>query len=255
MKTKNMKTRSSRMRTLNENKEGNAFGLLMLSSVDTDKYDVILENNSYNKMSVIKAIRELTGLDLRDSKNIADSTPSTVLTGVSKDKANEAKEKLEAAGATASVIPSENTLSSSSCPQKPNPYSNVKGEISWSNITVEKINNNQYNQYKFGGYDEEEDTVYFMYNTLNENIKVINLERRNEYDDDDECKQFTYIKNRNTILERYVKNKKSRPGPFSFLMSYPKFPWHFIVIGEINDSIISYFYIDVDVNGEVTTSI
>lgn len=64
-------------------------------------FNVVLASAGAQKIAVIKAIRELVPtLGLKEAKDLADSAPKEVLTGVNKDAANEAKEKLEAAGAT-----------------------------------------------------------------------------------------------------------------------------------------------------------
>ena len=63
------------------------------------EFDVILKETGPKKIDVIKAIRQLTSLGLVDAKNMAETAGSKVLTQVGKEAANEAKEKLEAAGA------------------------------------------------------------------------------------------------------------------------------------------------------------
>ena len=65
--------------------------------------DVVLESFGANKIAVIKVVRELTGLGLKEAKEAVDGCPKALLEGVNKDKADEAKAKLEEAGATASV--------------------------------------------------------------------------------------------------------------------------------------------------------
>ena len=67
------------------------------------EFSVILKDVGANKISVIKAVRELTVLGLKESKDLVESAPKAVKEGVSKDEAAVAKEKLEAAGATAEV--------------------------------------------------------------------------------------------------------------------------------------------------------
>lgn len=67
------------------------------------EFDVVLESFGANKIAVIKVVRELTGLGLKEAKEAVDGAPKTLLEGVNKDKADEAKAKLEEAGATASV--------------------------------------------------------------------------------------------------------------------------------------------------------
>ena len=67
------------------------------------EFDVILKEIGPKKIQVIKAVREFTTLGLREAKAVVDEAPSTVLKGVSKEEAEEAKKKLEAAGATAEI--------------------------------------------------------------------------------------------------------------------------------------------------------
>jgi large subunit ribosomal protein L7/L12 len=63
-------------------------------------YNVMLQAAGYKKIDVIKAVREITGLGLAESKAVVDGAPKMVKEGASKDEAEEAKTKLEAAGAT-----------------------------------------------------------------------------------------------------------------------------------------------------------
>jgi large subunit ribosomal protein L7/L12 len=63
-------------------------------------FDVILTNSGDKKIQVIKVIRELTNLGLKEAKEIADTAPKAVKTGVSKEDADKIKAKLEEAGAT-----------------------------------------------------------------------------------------------------------------------------------------------------------
>jgi len=64
------------------------------------EFDVFLQEVGPKKIQVIKAVRELTGLGLRESKAVVDEAPGPVLEGVSKEEAEAAKAKLEEAGAT-----------------------------------------------------------------------------------------------------------------------------------------------------------
>jgi large subunit ribosomal protein L7/L12 len=66
-------------------------------------FDVILSSAGDKKIQVIKAIRELTNLGLKEAKDIADSAPKPVKTGVAKDEASAMKAKLEEAGATVEI--------------------------------------------------------------------------------------------------------------------------------------------------------
>ena len=67
------------------------------------EFDVELTAVGEKKINVIKALREMTSLGLKDAKELADSAPKTVKEGVSKEEAQEAKKKLEDAGATVTL--------------------------------------------------------------------------------------------------------------------------------------------------------
>ncbi len=62
-------------------------------------FDVMLEGFGDAKLAVIKVVREITGLGLKEAKALVEGAPKAVLEGVDKDKAEEAKAKLEEAGA------------------------------------------------------------------------------------------------------------------------------------------------------------
>jgi len=62
-------------------------------------FDVVLSSAGDKKIQVIKVVRELTGLGLKEAKEVVDSAPKEVKTGVSKEEAEEAKAKLEEQGA------------------------------------------------------------------------------------------------------------------------------------------------------------
>ena len=64
------------------------------------EFDVILANAGASKVGVIKAVREVTGLGLKDAKDLVDNAPKTLKEGASKEEAEQIKEKLEAAGAS-----------------------------------------------------------------------------------------------------------------------------------------------------------
>ncbi len=64
------------------------------------EFDVIIKDHGPKKIDVIKAIRQLTSLGLKDAKALAETPGGKVLEGVGKEAANDAKAKLEAAGAT-----------------------------------------------------------------------------------------------------------------------------------------------------------
>ncbi len=67
------------------------------------EFDVVLTEVGANKIQVIKAVRELTSLGLKEAKDVVDSAPKAVKEGVAKDEAEAAKAKLEEAGAKAEV--------------------------------------------------------------------------------------------------------------------------------------------------------
>ena len=67
------------------------------------EFDVILTATGDQKINVIKEVRAITGLGLKDSKDLVEGAPKAVKEGVSKDEAEELKKKLEAVGATADV--------------------------------------------------------------------------------------------------------------------------------------------------------
>ena len=67
------------------------------------EFSVILANVGANKISVIKAVREVTTLGLKESKDLVESAPKPVKEGVNKEEATAIKQKLEAAGATAEI--------------------------------------------------------------------------------------------------------------------------------------------------------
>ena len=63
------------------------------------EFDVVMTSFGGNKVSVIKAVRAITGLGLKEAKEMVDSSPSKVKEGVAKDEAEEVKKQLEEAGA------------------------------------------------------------------------------------------------------------------------------------------------------------
>jgi len=67
------------------------------------EFDVVLKDIGPKKIEVIKAVRQLTALGLREAKEMVDGAPSTVLEAVAKEAAEDAKSKLEAAGAAVEV--------------------------------------------------------------------------------------------------------------------------------------------------------
>ena len=75
------------------------------AAVEEEKttFDVVLTAAGQSKIPVIKVIRELTGLGLKEAKAVADEAPTAVKEGVARDEADQMKAKLEEAGATVEV--------------------------------------------------------------------------------------------------------------------------------------------------------
>jgi len=71
---------------------------------EKDEFDVILDNAGAQKIQVIKVVRELTGLGLKEAKDLVDAAPKAVLEKASKDDAEKAKAKLEEAGANIKLV-------------------------------------------------------------------------------------------------------------------------------------------------------
>ena len=67
------------------------------------EFDVVLEGIGSKKIQVIKVVRELTGLGLKEAKEVVDGAPNTVKEGVSKDEAEQMKAKLEDVGAAVAL--------------------------------------------------------------------------------------------------------------------------------------------------------
>jgi large subunit ribosomal protein L7/L12 len=72
-------------------------------AADQDEFDVVLEAAGDKKIQVIKEVRTLTNLGLKEAKDLVEAAPKSVLEKVTKEAAEKAKEALEAAGATVSV--------------------------------------------------------------------------------------------------------------------------------------------------------
>ena len=66
---------------------------------EQDEFDVVLENDGGKKIQVIKVVRELTGLGLKEAKDLVEAAPKAILEKVNKEAADKAKAKLEAEGA------------------------------------------------------------------------------------------------------------------------------------------------------------
>lgn len=67
------------------------------------EFDVVMTSFGENKVSAIKAVRAITGLGLKEAKDLVESAPATVKEGVSKDESEEVKKQLEEAGAAAEI--------------------------------------------------------------------------------------------------------------------------------------------------------
>lgn len=67
------------------------------------EFDIVLANAGASKVKVIKAVREITGLGLKEAKELVDNAPKTLKEGVSKEEAEEMKAKLEETGASVEV--------------------------------------------------------------------------------------------------------------------------------------------------------
>ena len=70
------------------------------AAVEKDEFDVVLTSFGGAKVGVIKAVRTITGLGLKEAKDAVEGTPSTIKEGVAKDAAEEIKKQLEEAGGT-----------------------------------------------------------------------------------------------------------------------------------------------------------
>lgn len=80
-----------------------AGGAAAPAAEEKTEFDVILKEAGANKVAVIKAVREITGLGLKEAKDLVDGAPKTVKEGMSKADAEAAKKKLEDAGAKAEL--------------------------------------------------------------------------------------------------------------------------------------------------------
>jgi len=74
-----------------------------VSEDEQSEFEITIEEIGANKINVIKAVREVTALGLREAKELVESAPARVKEGIAKDEAESIKGKLEAAGATVAV--------------------------------------------------------------------------------------------------------------------------------------------------------
>ncbi|GGN62809.1 MULTISPECIES: 50S ribosomal protein L7/L12 [Oceanobacillus] len=70
---------------------------------EQSEFDVVLTGAGASKIKVVKAVREITGLGLKDAKDLVDNAPKAIKEGVAKEEAEEVKGKLEEAGAEVEV--------------------------------------------------------------------------------------------------------------------------------------------------------
>jgi len=82
---------------------GPAAGGEAAAAEEQTEFDVVLASFGSSKVPVIKAVREITGLGLKEAKDLVESAPATVKEGVEKTEAEEIKKKLEEAGASVEV--------------------------------------------------------------------------------------------------------------------------------------------------------
>ena len=82
---------------------GGGDGAAAAASEEQTEFDAMLTEVGANKILVIKAVRELTGLGLKEAKDLVDAAPKAVKEGVTKEEAEQVKEKLAEAGATVEV--------------------------------------------------------------------------------------------------------------------------------------------------------
>ncbi len=82
---------------------GPAGGGAAAAAEEQTEFTIVLADFGANKVGVIKAVRELTGLGLKEAKDMVDAAPKPVKEGVSKAEADEAKKKLEEAGAKVEI--------------------------------------------------------------------------------------------------------------------------------------------------------
>ncbi|AOM84571.1 50S ribosomal protein L7/L12 [Salisediminibacterium beveridgei] len=80
-----------------------AAGAPVEEAEEQTEFDVVLESAGSSKIGVIKVVREITGLGLKDAKALVDGAPAPIKEGIDKDEAEEIKGKLEEAGASIEV--------------------------------------------------------------------------------------------------------------------------------------------------------
>src|ERR1044071_1332655 len=83
--------------------QGGGGGAVAEAEPEKDSFDVVLEGDGGKKIQVIKVVRELTGLGLKEAKDAVEAAPKPILEKVNKEAAEKAKAKLEAEGAKVSL--------------------------------------------------------------------------------------------------------------------------------------------------------
>ena len=81
-----------------------AAGAGVAQQEEKTEFDVVLKNPGSNKIKVIKVVREITGLGLKEAKALVDGAPAKVKEGVSKEEAEQIKAKLEEVGAEVEIV-------------------------------------------------------------------------------------------------------------------------------------------------------
>ncbi len=80
-----------------------ATGAAVSVAEEKSSYNVVLKSSGDQKINVIKAVKEITGLGLKESKDLVDGAPKNIKEGLKKEEAEEMKKKLEAVGAVVSL--------------------------------------------------------------------------------------------------------------------------------------------------------
>jgi large subunit ribosomal protein L7/L12 len=82
---------------------GGAAGAAAPAAEEKTEFDVVMSSFGENKVAVIKVVRAVTGLGLKEAKDLVEGAPSTVKEGVTKEEAENVKKQLEEAGAAATI--------------------------------------------------------------------------------------------------------------------------------------------------------
>ena len=80
-----------------------AAGAAAPAAEEKTEFTVVLTNHGANKVGVIKVVREITGLGLKEAKDLVEATPANIKDGIAKKDAEEIKKKLDEAGATSEI--------------------------------------------------------------------------------------------------------------------------------------------------------